>query len=123
MKVTRIVVVVLATSLSLGLTSLLYANAAEEEAPDPTWLTTDSEGNYGRVDMNAVPETLDVLNCAGQVVGFVRSSEVFGLPTLTPEELAAKAKADKTLAAAVYSADTEEAIGKIGNKCVTFTAQ
>lgn len=103
------------TCLSLGITTIVYAGG--EEAPqDPPWLMQDGDGNNGVVDATRLPATIGVLDCNGDVVGYARSSDVFALPSLTPDQFAAGAARDDVT---VYDPVTEQPVGVVGDTCVT----
>lgn len=112
------------TCLSVGVTSFIYVRA-DEMPQDPTWLTTDSYGNYGVVDTEAMPETMGVLSCTGEVVGYVRTVDLFALPDITPEQAQAQDATDVTIAVNEYHSGThyeyrpreDRPIGYLGNEC------
>lgn len=81
MKLRKAVVLGGATVLSLAATALIQVTAGPSE---PSWVGSDSRGNYGVVDVQAMPDRIGVLDSNGNRVGYVTTDDLYGAPSDDP---------------------------------------
>lgn len=77
----RKVALIAGTVLSMVATAFIHVSAQDSV---PSWVGEDSEGNFGLIDVDGMPEQLPVLDSEGNIVGYADTEDLYAAPSDDP---------------------------------------